>query len=128
MGGPVVIPSAGEAVVRLCALREGNVITAALRCADTYYGVDHAKAEFSLVASAESKAVVEPMAAAFGTRRLADGDAGLVDGTELYRPICFQSGRFRRITFFAEGTARSGRALPRGPDEQPWVAAGSGLA
>src|SRR5260370_36683246 len=113
MGGPVVIPSAGEAVVRLCALREGNVITAVLRCADTYYGVDHAKAEFSLVASAESRAVVAPMAAAFGTRRLADGDAGLVDGTVRYGPTSFPSARFARITFVSGRPARSRRSPAR---------------
>ena len=56
MESPVVIPSSGDAVVQLCALREGSVITAVLRCADSSYGVDHAKAEFTVAANPDSMA------------------------------------------------------------------------
>jgi hypothetical protein len=62
-------------------------------------------------------------AAASGLQQLIGGPSGLVDGTELYGPICFQSGRFRRIALMPEVTARSGRALARGADDQPWFAA-----
>ena len=47
---PVLIPSGGEAVLRVCALRDGDRIVAALRCADSSYLVDHARAEFSCAA------------------------------------------------------------------------------
>jgi hypothetical protein len=46
--------------------------------------------------------------------------SGLVDGAELYGPIAFQVGRFRRIALLPEVTARSCRALARAGDEQPW--------
>src|SRR5260370_39208994 len=45
---------------------------------------------------------------------------GIVDGTELYGPICFQSGRFRRAALLPEVPSRSCRALVRGGDGQPW--------
>ncbi len=44
---PVLIPSGGEAVLRVMRLRDGNRIITALRCADSSYRVDHASAEFS---------------------------------------------------------------------------------
>ena len=49
-------------------------------------------------------------------------DAGIVDGTELYGPVCFQSGQFRRAALLPEVTSRSCRALVRGGDGQPWFA------
>ena len=67
-------------------------------------------------------------AASAGLQQLVAGPSGLVDGAELYGPISFQSGRFRRIALLPEVTARSGRALARGPDELPWYPAGSELA
>ncbi len=66
--------------------------------------------------------------AACAASALAGSAAGLVDGAELYGPICFQTGRFRRIAFLPEVTAHSGRALARGTDEQPWYPVGSELA
>ena len=48
---------------------------------------------------------------------------GLVDGAELYGPVCFQSGRFRRIAMLPEASSRSCRALARGADERPWFVA-----
>ena len=118
---PVLIPSGGQASLRICALRDGETIVASLRCADSSYLIDHARAEFSCAADAcESPEVV--IAAASPLGQMAPGPSGLVDGTELYGPICFQSGRFRRIALMPEVTARSGRALARGADDQPWFA------
>ena len=48
---------------------------------------------------------------------------GLVDGAELYGPVCFQTGRFRRIAMLPEVSSRSCRALARGADERPWFVA-----
>jgi enediyne polyketide synthase len=128
MESPVVIPSSGDAVIRLCALREGSVITAVLRCADSSYGVDHARAEFTVAANPDSMPAPAISGATPAAHKPAGGPSGLVDDAELYGPICFQSGRFRRIAFLPEVTARSGRALARGNDEQPWFDAGSELA
>ena len=58
-------------------------------------------------------------------------DAGIVDGTELYGPTFYQSGRFRHVALLPEVTAGSCRALVRGEDGQRWFggtgADGSGL-
>ncbi len=128
MSSPVLIPSAGEASLRVCTLRSGDTVVAVLRCADSSYLVDHARAEFSCAAETEQ---AQPAAFAAGTtalQPLAAGPSGLVDGAELYGPVCFQSGRFRRVALLPEVTARSGRALARGTDDLPWYPADSELA
>ena len=122
MESPVLIPSSGQAGLRICALRDGERIVAALRCADSSYLIDHASAEFSCAADAHDTPEAAIAAASLGLGQLAPGPSGLVDGTELYGPICFQSGRFRRIALMPEVTARSGRALVRGADDLPWFA------
>ena len=123
LDSPVLIPSGGQAGLRICALRNGETIVAALRCADSSYLADHARAEFSCAAEAHEKSDAAIAAASPGLEQLVPGPSGLVDGTELYGPICFQSGRFRRIALMPEVTARSGRALARGTDDQSWFAA-----
>ena len=128
LDSPVLIPTGSEAVLRVCALRNGDRIVAVLRCADSSYLVDHAKAEFSCDAAVLDMPETALAAASAGLQQLVAGPSGLVDGAELYGPISFQSGRFRRIALLPEVTARSGRALARGPDELPWYPAGSELA
>ncbi|HEY2508461.1 MAG TPA: beta-ketoacyl synthase N-terminal-like domain-containing protein [Streptosporangiaceae bacterium] len=163
LNSPVLIPAAGEAGVQVCALREGDTITTALRCSDSSYRVDHARAAFSCSAEAQQMpelviggSVLPSVPAQAGSQGDATardagqrgaaprdgaardaaqlpagqltGPAGLVDGAELYGPICFQSGRFRRIALLPEVTARSARSLARGGDEQPWFTPGSDLA
>ncbi|HXZ65781.1 MAG TPA: beta-ketoacyl synthase N-terminal-like domain-containing protein [Streptosporangiaceae bacterium] len=121
---PVLIHPDGEATVRICAQRAGDTIATALRSSGSSYRVDHATAEFSCTAPELAEAV----APASGLPQLAAAATGLVDGTELYGQVCFQSGRFRRIALLPEVTARSGRAIARGADDQPWFAPGSELA
>jgi enediyne polyketide synthase len=48
---------------------------------------------------------------------------GIVDGTDLYGPVFFQAGPFRRVAFLPEVTSRSCSALVRGADDRPWFAA-----
>ena len=45
---------------------------------------------------------------------------GIVDGTDLYGPVFFQAGPFRRVAFLPEVTSRSCSALIRGADDRPW--------
>jgi enediyne polyketide synthase len=128
---PILIPAGGHARIRVCALREGNRIFAALRCADSTFRVDHARAEFSCTPSLPG--LPDMPEAAFAAappalQQLVAGPADLVDGAELYGPISFQSGRFRRIALLPEVTARSARALARGADQQAWYPADSELA
>ena len=99
-----------------------------LRCADSSYRVDHATAEFSCAQDLPDLPDAALAAASSALHQLVAGSSGLVDGAELYGPISFQSGRFRRIALLPEVTARSGRALARGTDEQPWYPDGSELA
>lgn len=126
LDAPVLIPEDGEATLRVCALRSGDVISVVLRSSATSFRVDHAAADFSCAppplpdsAVAAAPSAMPPLASAAGT--------GLVDGAELYGSVCFQSGRFRRIALLPEVTPRSGRAIARGSDEQSWFAPGSDL-
>ena len=121
---PLLVPSAGELAVRVCAQRAGDTITAALRSSGSGYRIDHATAVFRC----EQPDALAPAAPHSSLPRLAPAATGLVDGTELYGPVCFQSGQFRRIALLPEITARSGRAIARADDDQPWFAPGSELS
>jgi enediyne polyketide synthase len=120
LDSPVVIPPGGEAEVRICAQRTGSSVTAVLRCRDSSYATDHARAVFSCSAPADGSAAPQLARAPSGLPQLSASPSGLVDGAELYGPIAFQSGRFRRIALLPEVTARSCRALARGGEDQPW--------
>ncbi|HYK30151.1 MAG TPA: SDR family NAD(P)-dependent oxidoreductase, partial [Streptosporangiaceae bacterium] len=124
MDSPIVVPSRGEAELRICALRAGNRIFTALRTAESSYATDHVRAEF---ACDQGQAVMPEVDAALESGTLAPiGEPGIVDGIELYGPIWFQAGRFCRIALLPEITARSAYALARGADDQPWSAPDSG--
>ncbi|MBO0838251.1 MAG: polyketide synthase dehydratase domain-containing protein, partial [Actinobacteria bacterium] len=123
---PAVIPEGGAAMLRVCAQRDGDTVIAVLRCSQSSYRVDHAAATFSCEQAgmadspvAVGSSAVPPLVSAAAT--------GLVDGAELYGPVCFQAGPFRRIALLPEITPRSGRAIARGADEQPWFATGGTL-
>ncbi len=146
MLAPVVVPAGqpeGLAVIRVCALRDGDTVRTAIRCADSGFVIDHFRATFGCLpdeapatglpaapgehapgAAAPGAAGHDeagaPEAGARDDPATHVGSAGIIDGTELYGPICFQSGRFRRVAFLPEVTPRSCRALLRGGDDQPW--------
>jgi hypothetical protein len=123
MDSPIVIPSRGEAELRICAQRAGNRIFTSVRCADSSYATDHVRAEFRCDAS--KAAMPAPLTEADSALLSPMGAPGLVDGAELYGPIYFQTGRFRRISLLPEVTARSAYALAKGPDDEPWSAPGA---
>jgi hypothetical protein len=158
---PVVVsPGRGGATtVRICALRQGDQVETVLRCADTGFRVDHARAVFRAAGAGgasqgharrahtggsaaapggegtgSSRERGAPPARSQGSvpqrvplRGVSSG-GGIVDGTDLYGPVCFQSGRFRRVAFLPELTWRSCRALVRGGDDQPWFGPPAGPA
>ena len=142
MDAPVVIPpgpSGGQAVIRVCALRRADSVEVVLRCDTDGFQVDHFRALFPLPGTARSAASPPADAASTEIRGgtvngvpvpglMHDGvpPAGAVDSTDLYGPICFQTGRFRRIASLPEVTSRSCRALVRGGDDQPWFGAVAG--
>jgi enediyne polyketide synthase len=126
---PVVVPASSDAELRISALRDGDTITAVLRCADSSFAVEHARAEFCCAESAEPvESVIAPVTAQAMLSQLTARTAGLIDGAELYGSISFQTGRFRRVALLPEVTTRSCRALARGPDDEPWFEPGSPFA
>jgi enediyne polyketide synthase len=134
MIAPVVVPASqpgSQAVIRICALRDGDTVRTALRCAESGFVVDHFRATFCCSQDAPGAAGLPagPGAEArAGAAAAGDGRAAAVDGTDLYGPICFESGRFRRVAFLPEVSPRGCRALARGADDQPWFAAAGGRA
>jgi enediyne polyketide synthase len=122
MNAPVVIPAGSDdahALVRICALRDGASVTAVLRCAESGFATDHFRATFH---SAETARTLAASRAAHlpDLDEVPASDSGIVDGTELYEALCFQSGPFRRAALLPEVTSRSCRALVRGGDAAPW--------
>jgi enediyne polyketide synthase len=124
---PIVIPATGEAELLIGARRTGTTITTVLRCGDSSFAVEHAAAEFCCDGATDIPAprIAKPP---HGLAHVPGSSPGLVDGAELYGPITFQSGRFRRIALLNDVTARSCRALARGSDDQPWFAPHGPLA
>jgi enediyne polyketide synthase len=126
MDAPVVLPAAdsgGEVRIRVCALADGGKITAVLRCADSGLVVDHARAEFRSDEPPE-----RGLAGPAGWAERPDAAPGRADGADLYAATWFQAGQFRRIASLPELSARTGRALARGPDERAWFPPGGDLA
>ena len=121
MDAPIVIPAAaqaGQALVRICAQRDADTIQVVLRCAESGFGVEHYRAAFGCGEDVAREPQTAP-------EQSAASDAGAVDGAELYGPMCFASGRFRRIAILPEVTSRSCRAQARGDDDQPWFSTAS---
>ena len=111
-----------EAVIRVCALRVGDTVETVLRCAETGFRLDHARAVFRPAGRPAAGAPADWAAVpARGAGGVAPG--ALVDGTDLYGQVFFQSGRFRRVAFLPEVSSRACRALVRGGDDLPWFGA-----
>jgi enediyne polyketide synthase len=120
MAAPVVLPAGSgeaQALIRICALADGTSVTARLLCEDSGFATDHFQATFR---PADDAAAPSQAAGLPELDEMPATHTGIVDGTELYGPICFQSGRFRRAALLPEVTSRSCRALVRGGDGQPW--------
>jgi enediyne polyketide synthase len=130
MNAPVVLPAGSEdahALIRVAALVTGGTVTAVLRCADSGFATDHFRATFHSADTA--RATPRSLAARMPELdEVPADDSGIIDGTELYEEICFQSGRFRRAALLPEVTSRSCRALVSGGDPEPWFAYLDGVA
>ncbi len=117
-----------QAVIRVCALRAGDTVEAVLRCAETGFRLDHARAVFHTAprpgpapSPASGTAAGGTVSRERGAGSVAPG--ALVDGTDLYGQVYFQAGRFRRVAFLPEVSSRACRALVRGGDDLPWFGA-----
>jgi enediyne polyketide synthase len=130
MDAPVVLlPGDQETTLRICALRRADAVETVLRCAGSGFQVGHFRALFPLrpgtppAQSAPEPAVAPQSGQEERTERLGltvASAGGIVDGTDLYGPVFFQAGPFRRVAFLPELTSRSCSALIRGADDRPW--------
>ena len=120
----VLLPGDRETTLRVCALRRADAVETVLRCADNGFQVDHFRALFPLQPAAQppGAASAAPPQAGPGLRLTVASAGGIVNGTDLYGPLFFQAGPFRRVAFLPEVTSRSCSALVRGADDRPWFA------
>ena len=128
MTAPIVLPAGtagSQTVIRLCAIRDGDSVTVAVRSDNSGFAVEHGRATFG---GAQAEHAGPPSAArpAASTRPddgPRDQPADTVQGAGLYGPVYFQAGRFRRLTTVRLTGGRSAVALADGADEQPWFGA-----
>jgi hypothetical protein len=122
MDEPVAVPAAGgQRTVRVCALVRDGAVETVLHSSGSGFRIDHLRAIFPLVPPAAGNSQSLPdWAAEPGSLPAV---SGIVDGTDLYGHICFQSGRLRRVAFLPDVTSRTCRALVRGSDDRPWFGA-----
>ena len=103
-----------------------TAVETVLRCADSGFQVGHFRALFPLQPAAPTaqnspEPAVAPRSGQTARLGLTVASAGgIVDGTDLYGPVFFQAGAFRRVAFLPELTSRSCSALVRGADDRPW--------
>ena len=112
-----------EAVIRVCALRVGDTVETVLRCAETGFRLDHARAVFAAAGRPAPPSSSAGWAAGPGRGTEGVAPGAMVDGTDLYGQVFFQTGRFRRVAFLPEASSRACRALVRGGDDLPWFGA-----
>ncbi len=128
--GPAVIRPG--TLIRVCATREGKRVFTVLRSRDDGQWTDHCRAIFQ--PRAEGPPGQPPARGAGGEAggfpgwRTSGPATAILDSADLYGPVCFQAGRFRRVAFLPELTSRRCRALVRGSDDQPWFGGEPGLA
>jgi enediyne polyketide synthase len=115
MNAPIVLsdPQA-SAVLRICGLRTDEIVTVVVRCDSTGFAVDHFSASFG---GAPPASPVTPVR----LEEAADGEpaAAVIDGSEVYGPVCFQTGRFRLLTSVRLSGSRAAVALAE--ETEPWL-------
>ncbi|HEV7452506.1 MAG TPA: SDR family NAD(P)-dependent oxidoreductase [Pseudonocardiaceae bacterium] len=107
---PVIVPDDGARTVRVCALRRDDMIEAVVRSEETSYRVDHFRARFPLHSTEHPEVPAVP-------------DGGTPVGPyDLYGPLYFHTGRFRRVLTLSAPGARSCRAQVSADDNGVWFA------
>ncbi len=123
MDAPVVLlPGDPETTLRVCALRRAGAVETVVRCSGSDFQVDHFRALFPLGDAAQDPGPPAAAQTGPGLGLTVASAGGIVDGTDLYGPVFFQAGPFRRVAFLPEVTSRSCSALVRGADDRPWFA------
>ncbi|MGH3829135.1 MAG: SDR family NAD(P)-dependent oxidoreductase [Pseudonocardiaceae bacterium] len=105
---PVIVPENGARTIRVCALRRDDAIEAVVRSEETDYRVDHFRARFPLRSAELPAAPTVP-----------EGSAP-VGPDDLYGPLYFHTGRFRRVQTLSAPGARSCRAQVLADDDGAW--------
>ncbi|ORT55439.1 type I polyketide synthase [Streptomyces sp. CB03238] len=110
---PVTVPEEGSRTVRVCALHRGDRVEAVLRSDEDDFCVDHFRAVFPLAAPSPNGHRPQPPV---------DGDA-LLYADELYGPLYFHTGRFRRVRSLTAPSARGCLATLGAGGPAPWFPA-----
>ncbi len=126
MSAPVVLAAGQQPpVIRICAQRdEDDSVAVVIRDAGTGYAVDHFRATFSSgQATEQTHAARAASAAESPAKRRRPGrqdSAGLLEPADIYGPVCFQTGRFMRLTSIRMAGALAATGIVSGLDEAPW--------
>ncbi|GGP92468.1 type I polyketide synthase [Streptomyces melanogenes] len=118
---PVTLADGATRTLRLCALAEEGGIAVVLRSDETAFRADHFRAWFPLPATARA---AEPDGTGPAVRPVAADDPG-VPSEDLYGPLYFHTGRFRRVGALHGLRAREVRAGLHPDTSADWF--GSGL-
>ena len=117
------MPGEIRAVLRVEARVRGDGVETILRVRRDGPGDQPAEcawAVFAGPAGPAGAAGAAARAAASGFGMVRGAGAEIVDGADLYGPVWFQAGRFRRVALVSGERPRSCRAIVRGRDEEPW--------
>ena len=102
---PITVPDGGTRTLRVCALHHDDAIEAVVRSEETSYRVDHFRARFPLRSTEHPEVPAVP-------------DGGTPVGPDdLYGPLCFHTGRFRRVLTLSAPGARCCRAQVSADDD-----------
>lgn len=113
MAAPIV-PSGQRqpaAVIRLCALAADDAVTVILRSDATGFAVDHFRATFRHATAPPAR-----------RNRPVEQATGTVKADDLYGPVCFQTGRFKRLATVRFGGSNAAAATLDDAAEEPWFA------
>lgn len=117
---PIVAGRDGSTVLRVAALvRRPGEVEVALRCSQTGYQVDHFRGtcRFTTEGSPPAETTFRPDRERSPQPR---GEVALEVATQVYGPLLFHTGRFRRIQHYAELRARECEVVFTKAEARPW--------
>jgi len=111
---PIIVPETGKTRLRVAALKRADgAVDAVIRCQESEFQVDHIRARLSFDSLEET--VARPAPAQAPPALAMDAQ------NELYGPLFFHDGRFRRITAFHRlGAFQCLAQITPTPASEPW--------